>query len=238
MSAGAVFEQLPEAPAPPGPNEPGGSGGRFDPSRWKPRSLTLIGPGYVTLQTAAELFDVQRERLQVACWRGTLPAVKIASTARTGHGQWLVHPGHVARYLATTMRGVSNRRRADELSPARLERERQRLLASADGAEQRARVARAKLAALEAEAAAQATAGGAGASPADVRRLAREAPGAASLALSAQNEETKAKDRRRLAAALAREAQARAEAPSRRAGADSGERAEDVASVRADGRED
>jgi len=208
----AVFEQLPEAPAPPGPNEPGGSGGRFDPSRWKPRSLTLIGPGYVTLQTAAELFDVQRERLQVACWRGTLPAVKIASTARTGHGQWLVHPGHVARYLATTMRGVSNRRRADERSPARLERERQRLLASADGAEQRARVARAKLAALEAEAAAQATADGAGASPADVRRLAREAPGAASLALSAQNEETKAKDRRRLAAALEFQKRARAEA--------------------------
>jgi hypothetical protein len=197
----ALFEELPPAPTPPAPDAPGGSGGRFDTATWRPRVIETF-EGYVTLQTAAELFDVQRERLQVACWRGSLAGKKVGTT---GQGQWFVHPGDVARYLATTLRGVTNRRKADELSPARAERERQRLLASAAAAEARALAVRAQLERLDQDPTA---------TPAARSNLRRRE----------QREVLYVKGRRRVAVGLARqqrdlaEAAARAEASS--AGAD------------------
>ena len=188
-----MFEGLPEAPTPPAPNAPGGSQGTFDTATWRPETIQTIG-GYVTLQTAAELFDVQRERLQVACWRGSLPGKKVAGAGKTGEGQWFVHPGDVARYLATTLRGVTTRRKADELSPVRAERERQRLLASAAAAEARAQKAREKLAALDP-----------GATP-------RER---ATRRLRVQREELYVTGRRRVAAGLARQQRDLAEAAER-----------------------
>lgn len=146
---GADFVELPPADAPPAPHEPGGSLGLFDTGRWKPDEIETVVietvGGYVTLQTASELFNVQRERLQVACWRGSLPG-KRAGGSDGKPGPWYVHPGDVARYLATTLRGVSNRRRADETSPQRLKAERERLLRSAAHAERTAAAKRAKLA--------------------------------------------------------------------------------------------
>lgn len=203
MSAGAVFEQLPEAPAPPRPNEPGGSAGRYDTGRWKPEKIEVwrredltTFEGYITLQTAAELFDVQRERLQVACWRGSLPGKKIPAAGRAGNGQWLVHPGDVARYLATTLRGVTNRRRADELSPQRAERERARLLASAAAADERARRIKEQLAAL---------------GPAPDRAAVGD------LTLRLAKEESYVANRRRVADGLTRRQRDRAEAEARAA---------------------
>jgi hypothetical protein len=190
----ALFEGLPEAPGnvPPPPDAPGGSGGEFDTATWRPKFIETF-EGYVTLQTAAELFDVQRERLQVACWRGSLPGKKVGTT---GVGQWFVHPGDVARYLATTLRGVTNRRKADELSPTRAERERQRLLASAEAAEKRAQKVRAQLEQLAQDPKA---------TPAD----------RANRRLREQREQMYVKGRRRVAAGLARQQRDLAEAAAR-----------------------
>lgn len=201
----ALFEGLPPAPTPPPPDAPGGSQGVYDTATWKParvKRYVIVAEqedetlgGYVTLQFAAEMFDVQRERLQVACWRGALPGKKVAGTGGTGQGQWFVHPGDVARYLATTLRGVTNRRKADELSPLRAERERQRLLQSAAAAEARAQAAREKLARL-------------GPSP--------DATTANKLGLRVTREELYVKNRTRVARGLERQQQALAEAAAQR----------------------
>lgn len=209
------FVGLPLAEHPPAPDEPGGSLGRFDTKRWRPDVIETIG-GYVSLQTAAELFDVQRERLQMACHRGVLPGKRLSEGATPGtgrggqNGMWLVHPGDVARYLASTLRGVSRKRRADEMSPQRLERERQRLVRSAANAERKAAEERAKAEQLKAQLQAASATGAAAPDPALKKAQAK-------VRFRSTREDVYAKNRARVARDLERQQQALAEAAAQRA---------------------
>lgn len=212
----ALYEGLPEAPTPPAPDEPGGSLGLYEPERWKPeriRRYTLKAEdddetffGYVTLQFAAEMFNVHRERLQMAILRGTLPGKKVEYSHRPGkggQGQWFVHPGHVAHYLSTTFRGVTGgvpawtrQKKTDEMGPARARKESQRLLKAAALAETRAQELRDRIAQL----------------PLPTARAERD-----ELRLRLTRQETYAKNRRRMAAALEEQAREFAEAPAQAA---------------------
>jgi len=60
-----------------------------------PHVIRTVG-GYISLPYAAELFGVNRGRLQTAAWNGLLPAIK-ADTTRTA--PWMVTIKDVARYL-------------------------------------------------------------------------------------------------------------------------------------------
>jgi hypothetical protein len=157
----AIFKGLPEASRPAHPGEPGGAAEAYDTRVWFPDYVEAYRiqtfSGYVTLQTASELFNVQRERLQMACSRGVLPAKKVpmrvgraaANDPTRPQGVWMVHAGDVARYLASTLKGPTpgNRKVADagtQRQREALELERQRLLESAQAAESRAAAARAQ----------------------------------------------------------------------------------------------
>lgn len=213
---GAAFEGLPEAPTPPAPDEPGGSLGLYEPERWKPeriRRFILKSEfedetffGYVTLQFAAELFNVQKDRLQMAILRGTLPGKKVEYShlpGKGGQGQWFVHPGHVAHYLSTTFRGVTGgvpafgrRKKTDEMGPARARIECQRLRKMAALADTRAQELRDRIAQLE--------------NPNDPAQL-------GDLRLRLNRQVNYAKNRRRMAEALELQAREFAEAPAQAA---------------------
>jgi len=84
-----------------------------DHANWQVDVIRTYG-GYITVQTAAQLFDVQEQRLQRAAVRGTLPARKVPASQAGDVGlreRWLVHAGAVARYLAGERAGGRQERR-------------------------------------------------------------------------------------------------------------------------------